>query len=469
MKFNRAKYSQQLHEDHRNSSSRGFVTQYVYYAIPRIAGVSLFAGVNVLQGIYAKYYGLELTMIASVILFARLFDAVTDPLIGYLSDRAWHKSGSRKPFIIIGALITIASGYFLYSPPSEVNILYFMFWFVAFYLGFTLFEVPHLAWGGEIARQGHSKTQAYNLRTAAGFMGLAVFYSIPLLPIWETREINPETMQFSAIFSGLLMLPLLYFSITRVPNGTSPKASSTPPDKQPFADHLRYITTNKPLLLFLSAFIFAGLGLGMWYGLIFIFVDTYLGKGQWFAEIYLMSFLVGVVASLIWIGVSKRIGKKRTWVAAMFLGLASFLATFLFTPDNATYITLMALLLLNTLCFTCVESLPQSMLSDIVDYSTLKYGTYRGSTYFSLYLFTYKGVFALGAALGLAIAGWYGFEPSSINHTKTGVTGLKLAMVWIPSLLVLVSIIFIVLCPITEKRHSIIRRGLDRRDNRMVE
>ena len=108
------------------------------------------------------------------------------------------------------------------------------------------------------------------------------------------------------------------------------------------------------------------------------------------------------------------------------------------------------------------------MLSDIVDYSTLKYGTYRGSTYFSLYLFTYKAVFALGAALGLAIAGWYGFDPSNINHTNTQVTGLKLAMVWIPSLFVLVSIIFIVLCPITEKRHSIIRRGLDRRNTRLA-
>ena len=330
MKSNHAICSNQFHKDGGNSVSTSSIVSYVYYAIPRIAGVSLFAGINVLQGVYAKYYGLELTMIASVILFARLFDAVTDPLIGYLSDRAWHKSGSRKPLMILGALITVASGYLLYSPPAEVNAFYFMLWFVAFYLGYTLFEIPHLAWGGEISRDAHSKTQAYNLRTAAGFMGLALFYSIPLLPIWETREINPETLRFAAIFSGLLMLPLLYFSITKVPNGTSIKAPSIHPEKQSFVTHLRCITANKPLLLFLSAFIFAGIGLGMWYGLIFIFVDTYLGKGQWFAEIYLMSFLLGVIASLIWIGVSKRIGKKMTWMAAMFLGLASFFATFFF-------------------------------------------------------------------------------------------------------------------------------------------
>ena len=122
MKSNHAICSNQFHKDGRSSVSTSSIVNYVYYAIPRIAGVSLFAGINVLQGIYAKYYGLELTLIASVILFSRLFDAVTDPVIGYLSDRAWHKSGSRKTFIIIGALITIVSGYFLYSPPSEVSI-----------------------------------------------------------------------------------------------------------------------------------------------------------------------------------------------------------------------------------------------------------------------------------------------------------------------------------------------------------
>ena len=108
------------------------------------------------------------------------------------------------------------------------------------------------------------------------------------------------------------------------------------------------------------------------------------------------------------------------------------------------------------------------MLSDIIDYSTWKFGTYRGSTYFALFLFIYKGAFAVGGALGLAIAGWYDFDPSSSTaQTETGITGLKLAMTWVPTLLAILSMIFIALSPITARRHNIIRCRLDAREARL--
>lgn len=436
-------------------------TQNIYYALPRIAGISLFAPINIVQGIYAKHYGLALTTIALVILFARLFDAVTDPIIGYLSDKSFLKSGSRKPFLVVGAFVMVFSGYFLYSPPVDVTVIYFIFWFMAFYLGFTLFEIPHLAWGGEISREAHAKTQTYNIRAAAGFGGLVLFYSIPLLPIWESREITPETLRFSAIVSGVLMLPLLHLCLGKVPDGVRFKGNPAYSEKQSLLIKLRFVTDNKPLLLFLVAFIFAGVGLGMWYGLVFIYVDAYLEKGQWFAGLYLVSFGVGAVASLLWIGVSKLVGKSRAWILAMLFGIASFGLTGLL-DSSLSYVTLLILLIINTLCFSCIESIPQSMLSDIVDYSTLKYRAYRGSTYFSLYIFTYKAVFAVGGALGLAIAGIYGFDPASTSHSAESVSGLMLAMVWVPTSCVLISIVFIALSPITLKRHEIIRRRLQR-------
>lgn len=446
--------------------------QNIYYVLPRIAGISLFAPINIVQGIYAKHYGLALTTIASVILFARLFDAVTDPIIGYLSDRAYLKSGTRKPFMAVGVVVMIFSGYFLYSPPGNVTSVYFALWFMAFYLGFTLFEIPHLAWGGEISGAAHEKTQTYNLRTAAGFIGLVLFYSVPLLPVWNSREITPETLEFSAIVSGLLMLPLIYLCLKKVPNGGTSSLSTqhlihspiteSSKNKPVLKEQFVHITANKPLLLFFSAFVFAGIGMGMWYGLIFIFVDAYLDKGFWFAEIYLATFVVGAISSLVWIAVSKRVGKKLAWIIAMLLGVVSFLYTSAFSPNSVTYAAILILLVINTLCFSCAESLPQSMLSDIVDYSTLKYRAYRGSTYFSLYIFTYKAVFAVGGALGLAIAGIYGFDPASTSHSAESLSGLMLAMVWVPTSCVLISIVFIALSPINLKRHEIIRRRLQR-------
>ena len=151
------------------------VVQKIFYALPRISSVSLFAPIHVVQGIYAKHYGLSLTTIAGILLFARLFDAITDPVIGYLSDKSRIKTGTRKPTMILGAAVLVSSAYFLYSPPENVSALYFAFWFVVFYLGFTLFNIPHLAWGGEISHGTHEKTQTYTLRTAVGYSGTVLF------------------------------------------------------------------------------------------------------------------------------------------------------------------------------------------------------------------------------------------------------------------------------------------------------
>ena len=459
--------------------SSGKASRDLYYAMPRIASVSLIIPITLVQGIYAKYYGMELTTIAGIILFVRLLDVITDPVIGYLSDRYKTKRGTRKPFIILGAIILIVSGYFLYTPPDNVGATYFAFWFTFIFFGNTLFEVSHMAWGGEISRNTYEKTQTYNLRAASGYLGLVLFYGIPLLPIWTTSEITPDSLHFSAIVSALLMLPLLYLCIKRVPNGScynrEYKEDSKNEVNQIAVQHLNKplriktktlidtvtsVIHNKPLILFLAAFLFTGIALGMWFGLLFLFVDAYLGKGEFFSEIYLITCIFGVASTWIWIQVANRIGKKNTWLVAMIFGITCFVYTSFLGPDNSGYWSLLILLIVKTLCFVCVESMPQSMLSDIVDYATLKFRIYQGGTYFSLFLFIYKGAFTIGTALGLAIAGWYGFDPSGANHSN-GIAGLRLAMTWIPIGFASLAIVFIVLSPITEQRHRIIRRRLD--------
>ena len=118
------------------------------YAIPSV-GMGLMLGpVVVLGGIYAKHYGLTLASIASVMLFARVFDAVTDPIIGYYSDRWRIRTGTRKPFMLLGAIFLVPCSYFLFVPGGEVSIAYFAAWYFAFYLALTC--LLYLTWPGSM-------------------------------------------------------------------------------------------------------------------------------------------------------------------------------------------------------------------------------------------------------------------------------------------------------------------------------
>ena len=89
------------------------------YALPTVAVAFLMSPIAIIQGIYAKYFGLSLTEIATVLLIARMFDAITDPVVGHLSDRFSARHGSRKAFILFGGLLFIISAYFLFVPSGS--------------------------------------------------------------------------------------------------------------------------------------------------------------------------------------------------------------------------------------------------------------------------------------------------------------------------------------------------------------
>ncbi len=74
-----------------------------------------------IQGVSRNIYGLSLAALASILLLARVFDAVTDPIIGYWSDRQYRLIGTRKPFVFVGGLMLVVVSYFLYVPIGTVE------------------------------------------------------------------------------------------------------------------------------------------------------------------------------------------------------------------------------------------------------------------------------------------------------------------------------------------------------------
>ena len=445
------------------------------YSSPVLITTFLYGSIGVLQGIYAKYFGLALTTIATVLLIARMFDAVTDPVIGYWADHYYARRGNRKPFIIVGAVLFIASSWFLYVPfgfdqklgGSTVSAGYFLGWFLMFYLAYTLFEIPHMAWGNELAADSQGKNTVYGVRSFCSFLGLLLFFAMPLLPWFETNEFTPQTLKWSVLVAGSLMLPMLYFCIKYVPNKRMLSLTNLrlgqPRKKDSLSVVVRSIVNNKPLLVLTCAHICTGFGSGMWLMLLFIFTDAYLDLGQYFALVYVISFGLSIVSLRLWISLANRWGKQTTWMTGMGLVVIGVIGTGLLSPEHTGWPQLFLCMALVNSGLAAFSILVPSLLADIIDYGTWKFGTDRAATYFSLYTFINKSVGALGGALGLAVAGWAGFDPTRMSHSDMAVTGLRSGMAWIPAVFIVISIVFIARIPITTHRHAIIRRCLDRR------
>lgn len=442
----------------------------------------------IVQGIYAKYFGLPLTTIATILLVARVFDAVSDPLIGFYSDRYHARTGSRKPFVLCGGLLLVISSYFLYVPvdfdtlqtlegnavPITVSSGYFLGWFLAFYLAWTLFEIPHMAWGSELASSSQGKTLVYSLRAAAALLGISLFYAVPLLPIFSSNSFTPQSLVVAVLFAGILMLVLLYCCIKYTPKGEikPPTSIALEGYNQTLASKLKMISheimSNRILLLFLLAVTFSTIGIGgMWFTLIFIYVDAYLELGEYFAKVSLLAVFISIFMTSVWYFLAARLGK----ITAVVLGLlASVIGVFLTGFLEQGQSTFLSLLLVMILCYgigaVSVMVLAPSLLGDIIDYSRLRYGRDRAATYFSLYTMVAKMSQAIGGALGLAVAGHYGFDPAADTYTAENITGLRLAIAWLPAGFVLCSIVLFLINPLTARRHALIRKRLDARDCR---
>ena len=443
------------------SNSRLSFAQMISYASPMVSVYFLLGPIMILQGIYAKYFGLSLTVIGTVVLIARLFDAVTDPLIGYFSDRYQRGTGSRKVFIGSGGVLFVLSSYFLYTPSENVSAVYFLLCFLAFYFSWTLFEIPHLAWGAELAPHSQDRNRIYSFRLFGVFLGQLLFYSVPLLPFFASDEFTPQTLTWSVFIAGLIMLPLLYLCITVTPNGQKKPVSLN--RQQSVWSLLSALLSNTPFLLFLAMYSFVGIGLGMWFTLFFIFVDSYLGLGNQLALVYIISTCISILTLGVWSSLAARWGKKTTWGIAVGLMAVAVASAGLLLPEESSFIPLLIINTLVTFGFAAYSILVPSMLADIIDYGTWQSGIDRGATYFSVFTLMAKATIAIGGALGLFIAGGYGFDPAANTHTAAAIFGLRIAIAWVPALIIFLALIFVALAPINARRHAIIRRRLDAR------
>jgi Na+/melibiose symporter-like transporter len=437
------------------------VLRLVAYSAPVVASTFLIAGTTtILPGIYAKFFGLPLASIAAITLLVRVTDAVIDPAIGYVTDR-WHaRGGSRRRFALIGLVGVAVCGWFFLAPPRDVGTRWFAIWFLLTYAAWSCFEIPHNAWGAELATGYTDRARLYGYRSAAFYVGTLVFFAIPFLPIAGSRDITPHTLRLmAAVGLGLTFtaaLPMLCVPA----RGAGPPVPET-------STHGSWVAIfrNRLLLAFVGGYFLAGLGLGMWSGLLFLYLDTYLKLGSQVALVFGLSTPIGLVAIPVWVFAVSRFGKRATWVAGTF-GLAVCLGIpGLLRPGPQALVPLMVSTLVLVAVGACQAVIAPSVLADIADYGRWRFGQDRLATYYAMLSITAKAISGVGAAAALGIAGGLGFDPSARTLSPEAIAGLKLAFAVIPAACVLAALPMIWSATLTPSRLALIRERLARRSS----
>ncbi|MGD9054441.1 MAG: MFS transporter, partial [Desulfobacterales bacterium] len=164
------------------------LSQKIAYSAPALALAVVGIPVYVyIPKFYTDVVGINIAVLGTLLFSVRIFDAVTDPAIGYISDRTRTRFGRRRPYIAIGSLFVVLSMYLLFSPPqasADFETWWFGICIYALFLFWTAVTVPYESLGPEITFDYHERTSLFGMRDGFLIAGTLMAASSPALVAW---------------------------------------------------------------------------------------------------------------------------------------------------------------------------------------------------------------------------------------------------------------------------------------------
>ena len=157
----------------------------VAYGLPALPAAMLGLPLLVyLPAFYAETVGIGLTSVGAILLLARLWDGVTDPLVGFASDRTRTRFGRRRPWLFASLPLVLVGAWLLFRPPVGAGAGHLLLWSFIVYLGWTMMQIPHQAWGAELSTDYGERARITAAREAFALAGVIVAASLPaMLPL----------------------------------------------------------------------------------------------------------------------------------------------------------------------------------------------------------------------------------------------------------------------------------------------
>jgi Na+/melibiose symporter-like transporter len=412
----------------------------------------------ILPNFYLEYTAVTVAGLATATLVARLFDALTDPVIGLLSDRA----GQRKPWMAAGAVIVAGGAWFLYNPPIGAGAGHLLAWYLVVTLGWTLVEIPHTAMAAELSVDYHERTRIVFWRQLLGFVGGILFMAAPLVLMTGSTAFTPEVMRFIALF---VIVALPVFVLVMVRRVAEPVRHVEARAVRP-ADLWLALKRTPPLRYFLVTQILFGMATGAVSTLFVIYASQYLELAEKIPHIALPMTLAMAAGMPLWLWLMKRVDKHRAWAVGA-AGMIVVLTGVLWIPPGALLPMVAVTTGLGFFIGLSSIALP-SLLADIVDYDLWKNRKDRAAIFFSFQALITKLNQGAGGAAALAIAGIFGFSGKDSAISDAAVTGLKIAFVAWPVLLLAPMVWLAWRYPLDRRAQQLLRRRLAARARRQA-
>lgn len=420
-----------------------------------LSGAELMLQLYLLE-FYITAVGLS-PMLAGIALgLAVLWDAVSDPLMGILTDRTRSRFGRFAPWMFLGALLFGVSFYGLFHPPEGagqgVLFGYLLLCYLVVNTATTLMGVPHMALAAALAKHPDERTTYYGWRLIFGTFGLFAGILAPLAYAWSSGNGSDESFYAANRGGGavwMLSAVIFFMAITllstyRSQRDLKPETSANHQGEIPWHQGIFDLLKNRLFLPLFLAFLLvaAGRAMNATLALPFYKVRLELPEEQ-IQGVILSVFTLFIVLSVpFWTYISKRFGKKwPAFCGLLSLGLMTAVAYPLFPPGQLVGPTVVAIL--GGLAVGAII-LFESLVADIARLDSQQSGRNREGLYFGYWRMGQKVMRSISLGFTGLLLGWIGYEEGVA--TQSPEVAQRLAWVFGPgvgTLFILAAVVFL--------------------------
>ncbi len=437
------------------------IKEKVGYGLGDFAANIVFQTVMIfLMYFYTDIFGIPVAVVGTLFLVSRIWDAVNDPLMGALADRTKSKYGRFRPWIKWTAFPFGIMAVLMFTTPDfsvDGKIIYAYVTYILMMMIYTANNIPYGALSGVMTSNSVERTSLNSYRFVFGQSGALLIQGLTL-PLIAFLGAGNKALGYQLTMGLFAVIAVVLFYVTFY--STKERIEPVATQATPLKEDLKDLTQNRPwMILFLLGII------------TFVFLSVRIAVGLYYFQYYVgdeslfsMFAVLGTVGLILGIPLSKpltkKFGKRNTYIMSNALAGLAVLALFFPTPDQWVY----AYVISAIVGFFSGPGVPilWAMYADTADYAEWKFGRRATGIVFSAATFGQK----FGWGIGGALTGWllalFNYVPKAVQSPEA-ILGIKLMISIIPGILMILSVGLLLFYNLTESYMEKIQLALSER------
>lgn len=410
---------------------------------------------------YTDVFGLATGAVAMLMLVAKIWDGVNDPMMGAIMERTHTKWGRFRPYIAGGSIFLVIFTILTFTVPgfgSTGKLIYAYVTYIGLGMAYTVTNVPYTALPVVMTDNPKKINRLYSAQMLGMTIGMIVLnlFTLPLVNYFGNGQQAAGYQKTATVFA-FVALPMFLLVATFCKEHITVKKEN----QVPLRETIKAIGKNRNLLLTISYVTISMIGM---FGRIGVAVYFYLYCVQDFRFItifMMMQMIVGTILMPFAPKAMEKFGKKNVSIFAMIIQAVGMAMMFFGPYTNIPYLFVCHIIYgLGYISGPCGSA----MIVDAIDDYDLKHNVRSDGTAFAMQGLATKIASAIGSALGIAIIGWFGYVAGQ-DLTSTAQTGINIASNLIPMICYIVAIIPLILYNLSDEHMVDVREKLEKRNS----